>query len=325
MQNNHSARPASCTENVEISVIVPAYNAQDYILAALTSLVEQDFSAWEAIVVNDGSTDQTLDILATLGDQRIQVASTAHGGVSAARNHGLSIASGRYVYFLDADDLLAVDALSRCHVVLDRQPDVVAVYGEAFTFSGELDFAGQRGISPVFAARPGGNVMRAILQNNFIACGSVMVRKEELDKTNGFSCDLSLAEDWALWVELACLGDFCYLPNPPLVYYRQHGNSAARTLVVDEFSMQAAIDHIFSLPAVTTRLSLLERQSYRRSSELSALLYAAQEQLKRYRWRDARVLYWKAVKHQPQDLRTWILLACAGLHYVPRFIQARLK
>jgi glycosyltransferase involved in cell wall biosynthesis len=326
MLSDKSEQRAVQANMVEISVIIPAYNAQEYVLATLNSLVAQDYPAWEAIVVNDGSTDQTLQILERLEDERITIVSTAHRGVSAARNYGLSLAKGSYVYFLDADDLLAVDALSRCRSILEWHPNFVAVYGEAFAFSDESEIAEHNGVAPLFSDRPVGNVMKAILRANFIACGSVvMARKDIIDKTQGFPRELKLGEDWALWVELAGLGDFYHLANPPLVFYRQHTKSASGRLVVDEFPMRAAMDHVYSLPAVTARFSHSELQSYRHSCEVSALLYSAQEFLKQCRWRDARGLYWEAVKQKPQELRAWILMACASMHYVPQFIRARLK
>ena len=96
-----------------ISVIVPVYNSEKYILDCVNSVLDQEFSSYEVIIVNDGSTDESLTILQSLAKQsdKIRVVSQENKGVSAARNLGLQLSQGDYIVFLDADDYLHKDAL----------------------------------------------------------------------------------------------------------------------------------------------------------------------------------------------------------------------
>lgn len=98
-----------------ISVIIPAYNAQAYLRECLESVLAQSFSDWEAIIVNDGSTDSTCDIAAgfTARDSRFRLVSIPNGGLSSARNAGIAVARGQWLTYLDSDDTLYPDALAK--------------------------------------------------------------------------------------------------------------------------------------------------------------------------------------------------------------------
>lgn len=111
-----------------ISVIIPAYNAQAYLRECLESVLAQSFSDWEAIVVDDGSTDSTATIAQSFSrrDSRIRVLSTVNRGVSAARNAALDVARGGWVTFLDSDDLMPTGALAAYARCTDSGVDIIA-------------------------------------------------------------------------------------------------------------------------------------------------------------------------------------------------------
>lgn len=111
-----------------ISVIIPAYNAQAYLRECLESVLAQSFTDWEAIVVDDGSTDSTASIVRTYQEQdhRIKLITTANRGVSAARNTALDAARGEWVTFLDSDDLLPSDALEVYNGLAEYGADIIA-------------------------------------------------------------------------------------------------------------------------------------------------------------------------------------------------------
>jgi glycosyltransferase involved in cell wall biosynthesis len=143
---------------VRISAIVPAYNVERYVEAALASLLEQSAPFHEIIIVDDGSTDATGAIVERyLGDPGVRVVHTDNGGQGRARNLALSLASGDYVYFFDADDLLRRDFVGTMQALLAGRPEVDIVYfsGQSFVDAGcragylpayrrtlELEFAG---------------------------------------------------------------------------------------------------------------------------------------------------------------------------------------
>ncbi len=113
----------------EISIVIPAYNAASYINDSITSVLKQSFSNWELIVVDDGSTDNTSEIVSTLlSDPRITLLKQANKGVSAARNAGIRVAQGRYITFLDADDYYLPFNLSEKYSVLQSDRGIDFVY-----------------------------------------------------------------------------------------------------------------------------------------------------------------------------------------------------
>lgn len=112
-----------------VSVIIPIYNAEDYIEKCLNSIINQDYRSLEILVINDGSNDGSLEICKriALHDERIQIISTENCGVSRARNKGLSLASGQYICFIDADDYVDKDYIKKyVDVINQTKADVVA-------------------------------------------------------------------------------------------------------------------------------------------------------------------------------------------------------
>ncbi len=118
------------TENCEFSIIVPAYNVEKYISSCIESILQQSFSDFELLIINDGSMDGTLDLAEQLADRdpRIRVFSKKNAGLSHTRNYGIERAVGKYLYFVDSDDLLEKDALSNIEKQIQNNPgaDIIA-------------------------------------------------------------------------------------------------------------------------------------------------------------------------------------------------------
>lgn len=182
-----------------VSIIIPARDAAATLPAALDSVLEQRFDDWEAIIIDDGSTDATSKTaeLYAARDPRIRTASTAGIGVAGARNAGIAAANGQRLIFLDADDWLATDQLGRLFSAAEAAPDAIASYcgsvrvapgGHAFLprFSAEIADAGQ-----LFARRNG------------LAVHAALVSRDHVEALRGFDPDLRTCEDWDLWQRLA--------------------------------------------------------------------------------------------------------------------------
>ncbi len=112
-----------------VTIIMPAYNMALYIGDAVRSVLAQTYENWELIIVNDGSTDGTADVLAAFTDPRIHVLHQANGGVAHARNHGLDVASGEFVCFFDADDILPPNSVEARVRTLALHPDAAFADG----------------------------------------------------------------------------------------------------------------------------------------------------------------------------------------------------
>src|SRR5688572_21897696 len=117
-----------------VSVIIPAYNAALYIGETIQSILAQTYADWEIIIINDGSTDNTPEILKKHTDKRISVINRENGGVASARNEGLLKSKGEYVVFFDADDLMSPEFLQSRVNVLRNKKEIGFVGGAVCTF-----------------------------------------------------------------------------------------------------------------------------------------------------------------------------------------------
>lgn len=240
----------------KVSIIMPAWNAARFISEAIESVLAQTYENWELIIVDDGSTDGTVDAIGGTRDPRIRLIEQHNAGASAARNSGLAAATADYVFFLDADDRLRPDALARAVAALDTNREVCAVYGDAVF----MDVAGRITGSektPRHTPRPSGNVLEQILRNNFIFVGTICLRAESIAEAGGWST-ARLGEDWDLWCRVAARGEFLYVGEGPVLEYRQHGDSAVRRTGRNVEEVFRVIDAVFAYPEI--RDSVPERR-----------------------------------------------------------------
>jgi glycosyltransferase involved in cell wall biosynthesis len=130
--------------NTAVSVVVPVFNTARYLADALRSLRAQLFADFEVLVIDDGSTDNSVAIAMSfvVADSRFQVFSFEHGGLAAARNRGIELAKGQYIYFFDSDDLLTPDAIGALHEKLvESGADVIAFEASTFHDGGPIDIS----------------------------------------------------------------------------------------------------------------------------------------------------------------------------------------
>lgn len=312
-----------------VSIIIAAHNAETFIEATLASALGQDHADLEVLVVDDGSTDATGAMVRSTRDPRLRLLCQENRGVSEARNAGMLAASGEFLLFLDADDLLVPGAVKRFVSAFRTHPKAILVYGEAPAFISVDGPPSDRAMPPragLFSGRPQGDALKAVLRANpFTTVGAVMVRRELALRSEGFPVGIDIGEDWVFWCDIAARGDILWLGRDPVVYYRLHPGSVMRRNACTAFALWPAIDAVFQRDAILARLSSSERVGSRRAMESHALACCAQELLKRGRWRDARRVYRGSLRRRPFVIRTWILWLCAVIGYVPDWVRRRLK
>jgi len=223
-----------------ISVITPAYNAEQTIVETIVSVQQQTFADFELIVVDDGSTDRTLELLYTVKEPRLKVFSCENYGVSVARNYGIARATGEFIAFLDADDLWTTNKLELQLAALQQHPEAGVAYSwtRIIDAQGELSHASE----PVNFT---GNVYAELLVRNFIYSGSnVLIRKQALESVGDFDPTLSYGEDWELYLRLAAKWSFTVVPEAQ-VLYRQTSNSASSKFEVMEQAILRVIEKTF--------------------------------------------------------------------------------
>ena len=242
----------------KISVIIPAYNAMDYLPETMESVLAQTHHDFEVIVVNDGSSDQTRQWVSQIKDPRVKLISQENKGLAGARNTGIAHAQGEYITFLDADDLWEPTKLEKQVRVLDENSEVGLVYTWVAYINDQGGYTGK-----IVKYQAEGNVWQKLTQRNIIECGSVaMVRRSCFEAVGLFDWNLSrfnVNEDWDMWLRIAARYPFKVVKEP-LVYYRQRSSSASKNWKAIEQSFRIVIEKTFD--SAPPELLKLKQQSY---------------------------------------------------------------
>ncbi len=206
-----------------VTVLIPAYNAERFLEPTLASLVDQTFTDWEAIVIDDGSTDGTAALVESCQqqDSRLRLIRQANAGVSAARNAGLEQARGSLIAMLDSDDLWDPRKLELQVAALEASGADVVFCGYS-----ACDAQGQPlPLPPLVAGEwSGPEFFRAHYGSFFLYPSTVLLKTEVLRGVGGLDTSLRACEDWDLWLRLASEGyRFLGLPQR-LMTYRKHPN-----------------------------------------------------------------------------------------------------
>jgi glycosyltransferase involved in cell wall biosynthesis len=210
--------PRSVTTMVAVSAIIPVYNQDRYLAAAIHSVLAQTCRDFEVIVVDDGSTDRTPEVIASYGD-RIRAYRKANGGVATALNHGIRQARGDAVGWLSSDDLWEPSKLERQLEVLASRPEVGLVYTDVWVIDA-ADRVLRRTSSPV--QETGRRFVRSLLRHCFVNGTSVLVRRSVFDAVGLFDERIQIATDYDMWLRIAQAGyEFVHIPEP-LARYRVH-------------------------------------------------------------------------------------------------------
>jgi glycosyltransferase involved in cell wall biosynthesis len=227
-----------------ITVIIPAHNQGRYLASAMESVLGQTHAELELIVVNDGSTDDTRDVIRSFTDARVRYVEQHNQGLSAARNAGLRGAWGRFVSFLDADDLFLPGKLADLLAVLTDDPEVGLAAGQALP----IDEQGHR-VGRVFD-RPLPADPADLLFGNPLHVGSVLLRRAALDRAGAFDESLRSYEDWDLWLRLARTGSRMGWIDRPVSLYRFHPRQMTRDGAQMTAASVAVLDKVFADPAL---------------------------------------------------------------------------
>lgn len=186
----------------QVSVIVPAYNVRSYIEPALASLQHQSFPDFEAIIVDDGSTDDTAEVVKRFceRDSRFHLLQKQNGGLSSARNYGIRHSRSPYIALLDGDDVYEPDKLATHVAVLDRAPDVGVVYSASRAIRED----GRPTLMSLSGKPINSDPLLALLCKNFVGHGSNAVfRRTLFDQVGEFDEGLRSSEDIDFWLRIA--------------------------------------------------------------------------------------------------------------------------
>jgi glycosyltransferase involved in cell wall biosynthesis len=294
------------TANPLVSVVIPTYNHAHFLRTSLGSVVAQTLTNWEAIVVNNFSTDDTESVVASFNDDRIKLVNFQNNGVIAAgRNEGIRRSRGEFVAFLDSDDEWQAAKLERCVNALAGGADLVChaekwVGGdrpERIVEYGPADKSSWRGL---------------LLGQNRISTSATVVRRSCLEQVDMFdeSTEFITAEDYEMWMKLARLGCRFEFLTDVLGVYRRHESNASGSILRHLAAERAVVQkHLALDPTITNG---------QRRRRLAKCLYTAGRgfQAGGKRLRAASMLV-RAAFGNPLHLRTYValvLLLIPGRH-----------
>jgi glycosyltransferase involved in cell wall biosynthesis len=218
-----------------VTVVIPAFNAELHITEALESVGAQTLQDVEVIVVDDGSTDGTVEAARRFaGAMDLIVLSQANAGPAAARNAGIRRARARYVAFLDSDDAMLPGRLAAQAELLDAEPDMGLVHTDLMTFDDRGTIHATR---RVFSDPCGGMVLDRLLLDNFITTSTVMAPKARLIQAGLFGEERRVSEDFELWLRMAALWKVGFIERPLVRYRQRPGSLSADKLVTSRCAL----------------------------------------------------------------------------------------
>lgn len=194
------------TDPLLVSIVTPSLNQGKFLRQAVESVLNQSYPALEYLVIDGGSTDETLDVLRSYGS-RLRWLSEPDGGQSQAVNKGWRLAEGEILGWLNADDLLAPQAVARAAQTLAAHPELAGMYGDCVY----IDSAGK----PLrrYPAQPFDYLRLALETENFIPQPSIFLRRRWLEQVGGLDESLHYVMDYDLWLRLGLLAPLAYVPQ----------------------------------------------------------------------------------------------------------------
>ncbi len=209
-----------------VSVIITTYNRGDKLGRAIENILKQTYQRFELIIVDDGSTDNTEDVVKSFADERVRyIKNDTNKGVSFARNVGIANSHGNYIVYQDDDDLCRLDKLEKQTDYLKKHENVGMVYHETINHINRLEKKSDENIVMLPSrkmpdVKKHGFIFPALLPWNFVACTSMMIRKECIDDIGWFDEKLFAFEDWDLTLRIAKNYDVGFIMEPLYDYYQ---------------------------------------------------------------------------------------------------------
>lgn len=222
-----------------VSIIIPTYNHAHFLRAALDSVQRQTFTAWEVIIVNNHSTDNTITVVESYNDPRIRLVNFANNGVIAAsRNYGLQLTHAPYVAFLDSDDTWYPEKLALCMVKLQQGYDVVC---HAEVWVGPE----KRRRTVIYGPESRAAYASLLFEGNCISTSAVVAERDLVAEAGGFSenSEFITAEDYELWLTLAHNGARIGFLDEVLGEYLIHEGNQSRAALRNMQAVLAVFEH----------------------------------------------------------------------------------
>lgn len=291
--------------NLMVSVIIPTYNHAHFLVRALQSVLDQTYSDWEALVVDNYSNDNTDDVIKSFRDPRIRLFKIHnHGVIAASRNMGMVEAKGELIAFLDSDDCWYPTKLERCLARLGESYDLVC-HGERWLGDG-------RDRKVFYGPELRATYEALLFEGNCISTSAVVVRRKQVEMVGGFreEPDIVTAEDYDLWLRLANSGARIGFVPEILGEYHIHGGNQSRFALRNMEAVMAVVrSHLAEAGNATWshRLRVRRREAIDYYSGARGLQDASKH-------KEAWPLFFRALRVWPFAPKFYVAMLLNALH-----------
>ncbi len=280
--------------NPIVSVVIPTYNSVRFVTEAIDSVLNQTFKDFEILVVDDGSKDETKEVLNEKYGDSIKYIYKENGGVSSARNYGIERAKGKYIALLDADDIWLREKLEKQVDLLESQEDIGLCYVGTIKTNEELlpkSYIEAHSFEDYCEA--------LLLKMNIVSgsCSSVIIKRELLVKTEGFDKIFSTCADWEYWLRLSLLTKFAPI-NEYLVKYRDVTGSMSSNPDVSKRDTLETLNKFFSNPDLPKKYKDLKNNAYSNN-----LMVVSGEYLHNGKLKESLLCMWEAILYNPFNIK----------------------
>jgi len=301
--------------NPEFSAVISAYNKDEFIGKTIESVLKQTCQDFELIVIDDGSTDNTRNIVCAYTDARIRYFHQPHSGLPAvSRNKSMSFSRGKYIAFLDGDDIWVKNKLEKCHKALEESPDAKLVcHNEAIMHGGRILRRTSYGpyVTDMYK--------KLILEGNCLHPSAVAIHRDVYFR-DGFRFSeekkLFAIEDYEFWIRLSKAYPFLYIPDV-LAYYRVNDKG-----IFLEYTESNTLNMLSLLDAHFAKLDPRDRciQKKIRRRRSSVMSGAGRMYHHRKIFKDSRKWYARAIREDPLNFKPYIgfLAALLGIRIIYR-------
>ncbi|MCP4570871.1 MAG: glycosyltransferase [bacterium] len=286
------------TDTPLVSVVMAAYNNGQYVQDAAESVLAQDYPALELVIVNDGSEDDTRQVLAHYDDDdRVTVIHQENAGQTVAKNNGLKAARGDLIAFCDADNVWLPGKLARQVPALLARPEVGVVYGEIDLIDGDGN-----ALPPDRRTRHSGRITAPLLLDNFVNFNTTLVRGVIIRGLGGFDERLRMGIDYELWLRISVDHEFLYQPESAVGYRIWGGQMSHRTGERMENFFRLLENFLARHPGLVTKAQANRAWAHGLTTRGYWLASVGR---RGEAWADYR----RALGHRPHDHRLWRCIA----------------
>lgn len=261
-----------------ISIIIPTFNRSQVLLRAINSVLNQTHKDFELIIIDDGSTDQTYDLLlALINDEKIKYFKSENSGVSAARNLGVKHSVGEYITFLDSDDEWLPHKLFDQINFLKLETEHRIVFGEEIWIRN-----GVRVNQKKIHQKSGGSIFKECVQQCFIAPSSVLMERSLFLEMNGFNEEFLVCEDYDLWLRISSLYKIGFIPHPIITKHGGHDDQLSTKFVAMDFWRLKSMDQLLKSKKLSKEQTEVVIESMKRRGSILLQGYQKHGNIKDY-------------------------------------------